>query len=458
MRRHDLIILGAGTGNALVDERFAHLDVALVSDGPFGGTCLNAGCIPSKMLAATADTADTVRDAARFDVDAQLRGVDWPAVRSRVFDRLDRAAREGEEGRREDEHITVYRGTARFTGPRRLTVRTEDGAEEITADRVVIAAGGRPVVPDVLQKARLPFETSDTIMRIDEVPDRLVVLGGGYIAAELAHVFHSLGSRITVVEKADRLLGRQQDEQVSQAFTDAVRGRWDLRLGRELTAVRGAPGALLLTLDDGAQLEADTLLVAVGRRPNGDLLDLDAAGVETDDSGRITVDERMRTTAEGVWALGDISTPVPLKHVANREAEIVAHNLLHPDEQRSMRYDAVPSAVFTHPQIAQVGLTEQEARDQGLDYAVAVHDYADVAYGWALEETRGFCKVLADRRTGRLLGGHLLGPQAATLVQPLVIALTTGMTARELAEVPLWIHPALTEVVENALRDLDTRR
>ncbi|WP_420031810.1 mycothione reductase [Streptomyces sp. cg28] len=456
MRRHDLIIVGAGTGNALVDERFAHLDVALVSDGPFGGTCLNAGCIPSKMLAATADTVDTVRDAARFDVDARLKGVDWRAVRERVFGRLDRSAREGEAGRRKTEHITVYRGAARFTGPRRLAVETDDGTEEITADRVVIAAGGRPVVPPVVEEAGLPYETSDTVMRIDEVPERLVVLGGGYIAAELAHVFHSFGSRITIVEKADLLLGQQQDEQISRTFTEAVRTRWDLRLGRELTAVRGAPGKLLLTLDDGAELEADALLVAAGRRPNSDRLDLGETGVDVGDDGRITVDERMRTSAEGIWALGDISSPVPLKHVANREAEIVAHNLLHPGDQCAMRYDAVPSAVFTRPQIAQVGLTEQEARHKGLDPVVAVHDYADVAYGWALEETRGFCKVLADRRTGRLLGAHILGPQAATLVQPLVIALTTGMTARDLAEQPLWIHPALTEVVENALRDLDT--
>ncbi|MFJ4971767.1 mycothione reductase [Streptomyces sp. NPDC088755] len=456
MRRHDLIVLGAGTGNALIDERFAHLDIALVSAGPFGGTCLNAGCIPSKMLAATADVADSVRDAPRHDVDGELRGVRWRDVRERVFGRLDSAAREGEAGRRKSDHITVYRGTARFTGPRRLTVETEDATVEIEADRLVVAAGGRPVVPPVVEDSGLPYETSDTVMRLDDVPRRLAVLGGGYIAAELAHVFHSLGSHVTVIEKSDSLLGQQQDEKVSETFTGAMRAHWDLRLGRELTAVSGEPGNLRLTLDDGCVLEADTLLVAVGRRPNSDRLGLDEAGIEAGDDGRITVDEQLRTSAEGVWAIGDISTPVPLKHVANREAEIVAHNLLHSGDERTMRYDAVPSAVFTRPQIAQVGLTEQEAREQGLDYTVAVHAYADVAYGWALEETEGFCKVLADRRTGRLLGGHILGPQAATLVQPLVIGLTTGMTVRELAEQPLWIHPALTEVVENALRDLDT--
>ncbi|MFJ4677532.1 mycothione reductase [Kitasatospora sp. NPDC088783] len=454
MRHHDLLVLGAGSGSLLLDDRFADLDVAVVSAGPFGGTCLNAGCIPSKMLAVTADVADTVRDAGRHDVDARLREVRWPEVRDRVFGRLDAASAEGERDRRDAANTTVHRGLARFTGPRRLTVDTADGPLELTADRIVIAAGGRPVVPPVVASSGLPYETSDTVMRLPRPPARLVVLGGGYIAAELAHVFRSVGSHVTVVEKEDRLLGKQQDEAVSAAFTEAMRGHWDLRLGRELTAVTGRPGDLRLTLDDGAELRADTLLVAVGRRPNSDLLDLDRAGVATGEDGRITVDAQLRTTADGVWALGDIATPVPLKHVANREARIVAHNLLHPGEERSMDYGAVPSAVFTRPQIAQVGLTERQAREQGLDPAVAVHRYADVAYGWALEDTEGFCKVLADRRTGRLLGAHILGPQAATLIQPLVVALTTGMTAGELADGPLWIHPALTEVVENALRDL----
>ncbi|MGW2859099.1 mycothione reductase [Streptomyces sp. SDr-06] len=455
MRSHDLIVLGAGSGNALIDDRFAHLDVAIVAEGPFGGTCLNAGCIPSKMLAATADVADAVGEAARHNVDAELRRIHWPAVHDRVFGRLDSTSEEGEQDRRASDHITVYRGRARFTGDRRLRVETGTGPVDLYADRVVLAAGGRPVVPPVIADSGLPYETSDTIMRVTTPPGRLVVVGGGYVAAELAHVFHSAGSEVTLVEQQDRLLG-QQDESISKAFTDAMRAHWDLRLGREVTGLSGEPGDLLVTLDDGTELRTEALLVAVGRRPNSDLLDLDRGGVDTGEDGRISVDAQLRTSAEGVWALGDVSSPQPLKHVANREAEVVAHNLLHPGRERTMSYEAVPSAVFTRPQIAQVGLTEQEARDQGLDYVVAVHHYADVAYGWALEETEGFCKVLADRGTGRLLGAHLLGPQAATLVQPLVLALTFRMTARELAEKPLWIHPALTEVVENALRDLDT--
>lgn len=454
MPHHDLVVLGAGSGNALIDDRFSHLDVAIVSEGPFGGTCLNAGCIPSKMLALTAETADTVLDSRRLDVDARLDGIAWPEVQRRVFGRLDALAEEGEEGRRESSFVTVHRGRARFTGRRELLVETDTGTERITAERVVVAAGGRPVVPPVVADSGLPFETSDTVMRLGKVPERLVVLGGGYIAAELAHVFHSAGAAVTVIEQRRQLLAGQ-DASVSEAFTELMRPVWDLRLGRELTDVAGEAGALRLTLDDGSVLEADTLLVAVGRRPNSDGLDLRKAGIDCDDAGLITVDDQMRTSAAGVWALGDITPGPPLKHVANREAEVVAHNLLHTDRPRHMSYDAVPSAVFTNPQIAQVGLTEQEAREQGLDYVTGVHRYEDVAYGWAMEDTRGFCKVLAERGSGRIIGAHLLGAQAATLVQPLVVAMTFRLTAHDLSQRPLWIHPALTEVVDNALRDLE---
>ncbi|WAL93768.1 mycothione reductase [Streptomyces sp. Je 1-369] len=457
MRHHDLLVLGVGSGNVLIDDRFSHLDVAVVAEGPFGGTCLNAGCIPSKMLAVTAEVADGVREAGRHDVWARSDGVDWSAVQERVFDRLDSVSRDGEEDRRASDFVTVYRGRARFTGERELLVETADGTATLCADRIVVAAGGRPVVPPPVADSGLPYETSDTVMRLDGVPERMVVLGGGYIAAELAHVFHTAGTSVTVVEKKDTLLA-EQDESVASAFTDIVRDQYDLRLGRELVRVEGSPGRLRLTLDDGSVIEADTLLVAVGREPNSDTLDLDKAGITCDDSGMIEVDAQLRTGADGVWALGDIITGPPLKHVANREAEIVAHNLLHPDEPRTMSYDVVPAAVFTRPQIAQVGITEQEARGQGTEYVVGTRRYEDVAYGWALEESQGFCKVLADPESGRLLGAHVLGPQAATLVQPLVLAMTFGLTARDVAERPLWIHPALTEVVENALRDVEEQR
>ncbi|WP_030761475.1 mycothione reductase [Streptomyces sp. NRRL F-2664] len=455
MRTHDLVIVGAGSGNAVVDERFSHLRVALIDEGPFGGTCLNRGCIPSKMLVHVADLTDTVRDTGRFGVAARLGGVNWPAVRERVFGRLDQEAAEGEQGRRGASNIDVLTGRARFTGDRTLTVGDGPDAVTVRGEQVVVAVGSRPAVPPPVRDSGLPYETSDTVMRLDHPPRHLAVLGGGYVAAELAHVFHAAGSRITIIELEDTLLSAQ-DETVAAAYTAIASDRYDVRTGAALTRVEGEPGRLRLTLDDDstAPVEADTLLVAVGRVPNSDRIDADRAGIALHEDGRIVVDAQQRTSAAGVFALGDVCTPFPLKHVANREAQVVAHNLLHPDDPVRTSHEAVPAGVFTHPQIAQVGRTEQQCREEGLDYAVAVRRFADTAYGWALEDTTGFCKVLADRRTGRLLGAHILGPQATSLIQPLVIAITLDISAPTLARSPLWIHPAPTEVVSNALRDL----
>ncbi|MER6445356.1 mycothione reductase [Streptomyces venezuelae] len=456
MRPHDLVIVGAGSGNAIVDERFSHLDVAIIDESPFGGTCLNRGCIPSKMLVHVADLVDGIGDAGRFGVRARLSGsgVDWPAVRERVFGRLDREAAEGEQGRRDTPGIDVIKGRARFTGDRTLVVGSGADAVTVRGEQVVVATGSRPAVPPPVRDSGLPYETSDTVMRLDRPPRHLAVLGGGYIAAELAHVFHAAGSRVTVIEQEDTLLSGQ-DETVATAYTTIAADRYDVRTGTALTRVEGEPGRLRLVLDDGTTVEADTLLVAVGRTPNSDRIDADRAGIDLHDDGRVVVDAFQRTTAPGVFALGDVSTPFPLKHVANREAQVVAHNLLHPGDPVRTSHEAVPAAVFTRPQIAQVGRTEQQCRQEGLDHAVSVRRFSDTAYGWALEDDTGFCKVLADRGTGLLLGAHIMGPQAASLIQPLVVAMSCGITAGDLARSPFWIHPAPTEAVSTALLDLD---
>jgi mycothione reductase len=448
VRHHDLVVIGAGSGNSVVDDSFSDLDVAIVEQGRFGGTCLNVGCIPSKMLAQTAEVVDTVRGAGTFDVDAALRAVRWADLRDRVFGRLDPIGDQGRQGRADTPWITVYPEHARFTGPRTLDI----GGTPVEADQIVLAAGARPLVPPPVTESGLPYETSETIMRVDAPPRTLAVLGGGYIAAELAHVFAAAGSAIVIIDMADALLG-PQDETVGAEFTRLAGQRYDLRLGRELAGLEGRPGALRLRLDDDSVVEADMLLVAAGRVPNSDRLELKMAGVDTHDDGRIVVDAHQRTTADGVWALGDICTPVQLKHVANREAEVVRHNLRHPDDLASAGHDIVPSAIFTNPQVAAVGATEQALREQGRRYAVGLTRYSDVAYGWALEEPAGFCKILAEPGTGAILGAHIIGPQASTLIQPLVLAVTLDLDARTLVERPYWIHPALTEVVQRALLD-----
>lgn len=457
MTQHfDLAIIGSGSGNSLVTPDFDDKRVAVIEGGTFGGTCLNVGCIPTKMFVYAADVAREVRDARRYGVDATLEGVRWADVRDRVFGRIDPISEGGRRYRADGPNTTAFLGHARFSGDRTLTVDQADGTQAtLTADQVVVAAGAHPVVPDVVIESGVPFHTSDTVMRIDALPKRLAIIGGGFIAAEMAHVFASFGVHVTVVARSSTLL-RHLDTDIAQRFTDLAREQWDVRTGANVVRVEaGAGGAgVRLHLDSTAVVDADLLLVATGRQPNTADLGVDAGGLQLLEDGRIEVDAHGRTSAPGVWALGDVSAPYQLKHVANAEARTIAHNLVHPDDLRRLPLEHVPSGVFSHPQIATVGLTEQECVDQGRTYVTSVQAYGDTAYGWAMEDRTSVCKLVADPTTGLLLGAHLMGPQATSLIQPLVQGMAFGTTVHDLARGQYWIHPALAEVVENALLGL----
>jgi mycothione reductase len=450
----DLAIIGTGSGNSLVTPEFDGRRVAIVEQGVFGGTCLNVGCIPTKMYVYAAEVADTIRQASRYGVDATLDGIRWRDVRDRIFGRIDPISAGGKAYRQHGENTTTFFGHAEFTGPNSLRVALDDGAEAaLTADQIVIAAGGRPVIPDVIAESGVPFHTSDTIMRIDQLPQRLLIVGGGYIAAEFAHIFAAFGVEVTVLVRSTQLL-RTLDDEISERFTAIAASKWDLRLGQQISKAIEQDGEIRLELTDGSSASGDLLLVATGRQPNSDRLNLAAAGVAAHPDGRVRVDEYGRTGVPGIWALGDVSSDYQLKHVANAEARAVAHNLAHPEDLRAFDERYVPAAVFTSPQLASVGWTEQQVKAQGRPYRCAVQNYGDTAYGWATEDTTGICKLICDAQTGLLLGAHLLGYQASNLIQPLVQAMSFGQRASDIARGQYWIHPALMEVVENALLKL----
>ncbi|ORV39735.1 mycothione reductase [Mycolicibacter engbaekii] len=458
MESYDLAIIGTGSGNSILDERYADMRVAICEQQTFGGTCLNVGCIPTKMFVYAAEVANTVAGASRYGVDAHIDQVRWSDIVSRVFGRIDPIAAGGEEYRRSLPGVDVYGEHTRF-GPvgsdGRYVLITASG-EQFSAEQVVIAAGARSAIPPAIAESDARYYTSDDVMRIPELPEHLVIVGGGFIAAEFAHVFSALGSRVTIVIRGSTML-RHCDETLSERFTRIAAAKWEVRTHRNVVAVRDDGPGVVAQLDDGSVLHADAMLVATGRVPNGDLLDAGQAGV-TVAGGRVSVDKYQRTTARNVFALGDVSSPYELKHVANHEARVVQHNLLcdwdDVDAMRTTDHRYVPSAVFTDPQIASVGLTETQARAKGLDISVKVQDYRDVAYGWAMEDETGFAKIIAERGTGRLLGAHIMGYQASSIIQPLIGAMSFGVTAPEIARGQYWIHPALPEVIENALLGL----
>jgi mycothione reductase len=448
---YDLVIVGAGSGNALPTDELAGWRIAVVESDRFGGTCLNRGCIPSKMLVYTADVAQTVRHASRFGIRANWKGTDWPAIRERVFGRIDPLHALAVDHRCAG-MVDVFLGEARFAGPKLLRV----GDDELRADKFVLATGSRPHIPAIAGLSEVPYVTSDTVMRLDKLPKSMVVLGGGYIAAEMSHIFGSLGTKVTIVARGAQMLS-QHDTDVRTQFTAAYADRFDLRLNsavERLSPTRRGIRVEILTPSGAETVEAELLLVATGRMPNSDRLDVEAAGIEVDAHGHVRTDGTYQTNVPGIWALGDVANHFQLKHMANAEARLVRHNLLHPDRPWRTPFSVVPSAVFADPQIASVGATEQELQDQGRTYIAATRHYRDAAYGWALEDTTSFVKVLADPATRLLLGAHIIGPQASAIIQPLIQAMCLGNTADEVASGVLYIHPALTEVIEQALLEL----
>ncbi|MCY4067563.1 MAG: mycothione reductase [Acidimicrobiaceae bacterium] len=452
MRHFDLLIIGAGSGNSVIGPEHEDWDIAIAEHGSFGGTCLNVGCIPSKMFVYAAEIASLAAESERLGLSTSFGGADWLAVRDRIFGRIDPIAAGGLDYRMGLPNVTVLRDSARFTGLRRVAV----GDEVVTASRIVVAAGARPAVPAIAGLADCGYHTSDTIMRIDALPERLVILGGGYIAAELGSVFGAFGSHVTFVLRGDTFL-RREDDEIRRRFTEAYRGRFDVRFDTRVHSVRREGAEIVLRVEDSAgehELRADELLVAAGRVPNGDRLDLDAAGIGADPDGYVVTDDQLRTTAENVWALGDVTNPVQLKHVANHEARVVRHNLTNADDPARVDHRFIPHAVFGNPQVAGVGLTERECRQRSLRYRSHVQPFAAAAYGWAMEDTESAVKVIADAETRRLLGAHIIGPQASTLIQQLVQGMHFDLTVEQMARGQYYIHPALPEVVEQALLEL----
>ncbi|MEL4358571.1 MULTISPECIES: mycothione reductase [unclassified Luteococcus] len=467
MEHFDVVIIGSGSGNSLIDERFDGLRVAMVERGVYGGTCLNVGCIPTKMFVLPADHAVSPEQARRINVDLRLGGVDFPAIRDRVFGRIDPISAGGRQWREQSDNVTVFTGSGRFVDKDVLEIalQGEDEPVRISGDRFVLAAGSRATLLDV-PGAEDPLvaplvHTSDTIMRLPELPQSMIILGGGYIAAEFAHVFSAYGVEVTMINRSERLL-RREDDEVSERFTKIISGRVALQLNQRVTRLEATDGQVTVFTEDPNGIEydhtAELVLVAFGRVPNADGLDLDKAGVTVDEDGYVVVDEHQRTSQPHIWALGDVCSRDQLKHVANHEMRVVQANLLHEITGEGAVLTAdhrhVPHAIFTEPQIASVGLTERELQQAGTAYLAKVQAYGDVAYGWALEDQQHFVKLLSDPRAERLLGAHIIGPQASTLIQPIIQAMSFGLGIREMARGQYWIHPALTEVVENALLGL----
>ncbi|MBS3148636.1 dihydrolipoyl dehydrogenase [Candidatus Woesearchaeota archaeon] len=445
-RHFDVLVIGAGSG--LIISSYAAkqgLKVAVVEAGPFGGTCLNRGCIPSKMLIHSADVMQTIRSSSLFGIKSKVTGLNWKKIVSRVSKIVDSDAKEIEKGNKSERNITVFKGSAVFVGKREIEVNEE----RISADKVFVCAGSRPSIAKIPGLEKVPFLTSDEALRLKRQPKRLIIIGGGYISAELAHFFGSLGTKITIIQRGPLLMGNE-DSDIAKKFTEVYRRKFNVLLNASTDSVAKKDKAIIVSYTVNGKkknITGDALLIATGRVPNTDFLDVKAAGIKTDERGFINVNKFMETSAKNVWAIGDIAGKWMFKHSANLEAQSAIQNAF--GKKIPVDYTAMPHAAFTSPQVASVGMTEDELKKKGIKYLKGHHKYIQTGYGAAIQDKDGFVKVLIDPKSRKILGCHILGTDASILIHEVIIAMKAGLTADQVANT-VHVHPALSEVVQRA--------
>jgi glutathione reductase (NADPH) len=440
----DLFVIGAGSGGVRAARVAASLGakVAVCEDAALGGTCVNVGCIPKKLMVLGAHFADEQRDAAGFGWSAPPATHDFAKLMENKDGEIARL--NGVYQRLlEQRGVRILRGRGKLVSRSEVEVALADGGTTtLRADNILCAVGGRPIRPTFPGAEHVMV--SDDVFRLRALPERLLVIGGGYIAVELAGVFHGYGSHVTLVHRGGLFLGGFDGEVRAHLDAEMRKRGVDLRFRRQVARVdRLDGGALRATLDDGTELEVDAVLAAIGRSPRTDGLGLDDVGVQTDARGAIRVDATFRTSAPGVYAVGDAIDRIALTPVALAEGSLVAMNLFGGGAP-VLSYEGVPSAVFSNPPIGTVGLTEEEAR--------AEHDAVDVYKSTftPLKQTlagggdKTFMKLVVDRATGRVLGVHMVGPEAGEIVQGFAVALKCGATKAQF-DATIGIHPTAAE-------------
>ncbi|MFM9413832.1 dihydrolipoyl dehydrogenase family protein [Peptococcus simiae] len=476
MKKYDVIVIGTGSGNIILEAALKKgLSCAQIERAKFGGTCLTRGCIPTKVMVTAADRLYEIRDSGELGIEAGAPKVNWEVISQRVWQKID----ESKDLHRfylNEKNLDVYEGEGYFTGDHTLKVRLNAGgeSEEITAPKIYIGVGGRTNIPEIEGLDQVPYATSEDYFG-PAWPDKpykdVIVIGGGAIGCEFAHIFRAFGAKVQLVQHNVRLLPKS-DEEMSAAILNNLRlDGITVYLNKKTPKVKPKGDGLTLTIRDRADdsltdIDADLLFICPGIIPNSDSLALKNTNIETNSRGWIPTNEFLETSVEGVYAFGDINGLHQFRHKANYEADILAHNhfLAEDDEDRRWaRYDLVPAVTYTHPEVADVGLTEAQAIEAGHQVRVGRWHYYETAKGFALgynpdSRAKAFAKLIVDAQDGTLLGAHAIGPYASALIQPYLNLMNAGPTPLEaINEV---IASPETEQLRSAglVRDMDPHK
>ncbi len=455
-KRHDVVIVGAGPGGYVAAIRGAQLglDVGLIEKEPaLGGTCVRVGCIPSKALLESSFLYSEAQGSfAAHGIVAQVE-LDLAAMQARR-EKVVKQNTDGVAFLMKKNGVTVYRGTGVLEGGRRVRV---EGEQEglLEADHVVLATGSVVATLPGIEVDGETVLTSTEALELDEVPRRMVVIGAGYIGLELGSVWARLGSKVTVLEYLDRILPGMDLETAKEAQKLLKRQGLEFRLGARVTGVSVEDGVATVQVDGGEPVVAEKVLVSVGRRPNVEGIGLEEAGVELDQRGRVKVDAGFQTSAEGVYAIGDLIHGPMLAHKASEDGVALVERLAG-SAGGAPDYGLVPGVVYTEPEVATVGATEEVLQERGVPYRKGVFPFSANGRARALGHADGRVKVLAHAETDRILGVHAIGPRAGELIAEAVIAMTFSASAEDLAHT-IFAHPTLSEVVKEAALAVDGR-
>lgn len=465
VKHYDIVVIGAGAG-AKISTPSSNLGykVALCEKDRLGGTCLNRGCIPSKMLIHPADVAQTIDTASQFNVLPNGYSVQFKELVERVASVIDEESFSINPRIEANPNINWYREPVKFVGKKLL--QAGENGEVFTGDRIFIAAGSRPHIPNIPGLDGTPYMTSTEALLLTDQPKTLGVIGAGYIACELAHYYSALGTRVNMFVRSRPIA--HEDREVGEEFTRVFSQNKNMNLVymNSIEKVEYNKDESKFTIHyiekssgTSSSYVVDQLLVATGVVPNSDLLDLEKTGIETDQKGFIKVDDHLRTAVEGVWAFGDIAGNFLFRHSANFESDYLMETVIRRKEMETLDkkevypidYSGMPHAVFSSPQVAGVGETEEELKARGAQYVVGKNNFSASAMGMALRSDSGFVKVMVERGTRKILGCHIVGHEASVLIHQIIPVLRTGGTLDDML-LMVYIHPALNEIVRNAAR------
>lgn len=451
MKKFDIIAFGTGSASNIYAEllsRQENIRIAIIENGPIGGICLTRGCIPSKMILYPAEIMHNIRRAGDFWINVSVNGIDFEKVMSWAYDEVMGESYQIEQAIRSDPRVTMYRTNGEFVGDYQVKV----GNEIIAGDKILLCTGSRPLVPDIPGLKDAGFYTNENFFSMKKLPKRTAVIGGSYIGLEFGFFLSMMGSSVTVLEMLDRI-APQEEPEISYRLEADLDSHMDILPGSRVVEVRKKDGQKVVVAEDQDsgktfEVNADEIIVAAGRQSYSDITKPEMTGVKTDKNGWIVVNEYMETTKPNIWACGDAIGRHMFKHAANYESMIVHYNAFMGKRYRA-DFHAVPHAIFTQPEVSSVGKKEEEAESY-----VGFYMYRDTAKGSAMKDDKHFVKVIADKENGKVLGGHIIGPYASSIIHEIILLMNTGDQSYYPMYSMMHVHPAVNEVVERAFGSL----